>query len=106
MSAFADEVNAEIGACVPVGISYTPHTADEERRFHIWFAYPCMTAGGDITKGFTFGDEVVMAATLEQAAHSIMRSRGVRSLYVRKRFMRGEPAADAVLVRTLFNRED
>lgn len=66
-------------------------------RFHLSFAY--LNGRG----GVAYGDQVVLARDIGQAAVSIASERNVNSLFVRRRFFSGKPASEGEVVNIVFD---
>jgi hypothetical protein len=102
---FANTLRAEIAVAPAVRVHWVRQDFEKDQRFHLWFAYP--HTGDSLTEsGLSWGDEVVMAESIEQAAVRIMQSREVRSLYVRKRYFSGKPTSEAEPIQRIFIMEE
>lgn len=71
--------------------------AGQQQRFHLLFRYEVRPGHG------SSGEQVVIAASLQEAAERIMRERGISSLRVRKRFHFGRPASEANIIERDFH---
>lgn len=93
---FKAQVHADYAAAERVTIEGVPAwDKDTEQRFHLWFAYP---SGA----GFSWGDEAFTFSSIERAAYRLARARGVKEIYIRKRYHHGRPTSEATPIEKVF----